>query len=71
MRQLTAILHPGEPEEGGYWATCLEVPGANGQGETKDECLASLAESVRLLLQIERENALQDDPAAEEISIAV
>jgi predicted RNase H-like HicB family nuclease len=70
MRQLTAILHPGEPNEGGYWATCLEVPGANGQGETKDECLASLAESVRLLLQIERENAFQD-PAAEEISIAV
>jgi predicted RNase H-like HicB family nuclease len=71
MRQLTAILHPGDPDEGGYWATCLELPGANGQGETKDECLASLAEAVRMLLVLERENALKGDPAAEEISIAV
>ena len=71
MRQFTAILHPGDPDEGGYWATCLELPGANGQGETKEECLASLSEAVRMLLVLERENALKDDPAAEEISIAV
>ena len=57
MRQLTAILHPGHPEEGGFWATCLELPGANGQGETKEECLASLAEAVRMLLALEREKA--------------
>jgi len=57
MRQLTAILHPGDLEEGGFWATCLELPGANGQGETKEECLASLAEAVRMLLALEREKA--------------
>jgi predicted RNase H-like HicB family nuclease len=50
MQQLTAILHPGDSDEGGYWATCLELPGANGQGETKEECLASLADAVRMLL---------------------
>jgi predicted RNase H-like HicB family nuclease len=71
MRHLTAIVHPGEPDEGGFWATCLEVPGANGQGATKEECLASLAEAVRLLLEIEREHALGSDPDAEEVSIAV
>jgi predicted RNase H-like HicB family nuclease len=71
MRQLTAILHLGDPDEGGYWATCLELPGANGQGETKEECLASLADAVRMLLVLERETALKGDPAAEEISIAV
>ena len=71
MRQFTAILHVGEPDEGGFWATCLEVPGANGQGETKEECLASLAEAVKLLLEIERENALAGDPSAEEIKIVV
>ena len=32
----------GEPDEGGFWATCLEVSGANGQGETRQECLANL-----------------------------
>ena len=61
MRQVTAILHPGDPDEGGYWATCLEVPGANGQGETKEECLSSLAKAVRMLLALERENALSVD----------
>ena len=71
MRNFTAILHPGEPEEGGFWATCLEVPGANGQGETREECLENLAAAVRLLLDCEREEALKADPAAEEISIAV
>ena len=71
MRQVTAILHPGDPDEGGYWATCLEAPGANGQGETKEECLSSLAEAVRMLLALERENALKSDPSAEEVSLAV
>lgn len=71
MTKLTAIVHPGEPTEGGYWATCLEVPGANGQGETKGECLADLSAAVRLLLETEREQQLKDDPAAEEITIAV
>ena len=71
MRQVTAILHSGDPDEGGYWATCLEAPGANGQGETKEECLSSLAKAVRMLLALERENALKSDPSAEEVSLAV
>ena len=58
MRRLTAIIHQGEANEGGFWATCLEVPGANGQGETKDECLANLAQAVHLLLETEREEAV-------------
>jgi hypothetical protein len=45
MKKFTAILHRGEPGEGGFWATCLEVPGANGQGETREECLANLKEA--------------------------
>ena len=49
----------------------MEVPGANGQGETKEECLANLSESVKLLLELEREQALGSDPTAEEITIAV
>jgi len=50
MKTLTAIVHRGEPDEGGFWATCLEVPGANGQGETKQECLANLKQAIQLLL---------------------
>ena len=52
MKKFTAILHRGEPDEAGFWATCVEVPGANGQGETREECLASLGAAVRELLEL-------------------
>jgi predicted RNase H-like HicB family nuclease len=65
MKQFTAIFHRGEPEEGGFWATCLEVPGANGQGETKEECLRNLTEAIQLMLENEREEAFRLDPRAE------
>ena len=65
MKRFTAIVHRGEAEEGGFWATCLEVPGANGQGETKEECLRNLTEAIQLMLENEREEAFQLDPAAE------
>lgn len=64
MNNLSAILHRGEPDEGGFWATCLEVPGANGQGETREECLKNLADAVKLILEVNEEEALRDDPSA-------
>jgi len=64
MRTLTAILHNGEPDEGGFWATCLEVPGANGQGDTKEQCHENLAEAVKLLLELNEEEAMREDPQA-------
>jgi len=33
--EFTAIIEAAP--EGGYWAICSEVPGANGQGETIEE----------------------------------
>ena len=71
MQQLTAILHRGEPDEGGFWATCLEVPGANGQGETQGECLRDLSAAVRLVLELNEEEALRDDPSAVKLALAV
>ena len=65
MKKLTAIVHHGEPDEGGFWATCLEVPGANGQGETREECLADLKNAIQLLLETERAEVLRLDPQAE------
>lgn len=54
MKKFTAIVHQGEPDEGGFWATCLEVPGANGQGETKEECLGTLKDARRRLRSVLR-----------------
>ena len=71
MKKFTAIVHRGEPDEGGFWATCLEVPGANGQGETRDDCLKNLADAVRLMLETEREEVLRLDPNAETAELLV
>ena len=65
MKKMTAIVHRGGPDEGGFWATCLEVPGANGQGETREECLTDLKKAVELLLETEREEVFRLDPRAE------
>ena len=55
--EFTAIIEPAA--EGGYWAYCPEVPGANGQGETLDEVRRDLAEAIKLMLELQRESALQ------------
>jgi predicted RNase H-like HicB family nuclease len=52
--KLTAQVH-----RDGEWfvAFCPEVPEANGQGRTAEECLQSLREAVLLLLEDRREDA--------------
>ena len=51
-------------EKDGAWfvSYCPEVPGANGQGKTKDECLADLKKAVQLILQDRREDAWRGLP---------
>ena len=48
-------------EQDGPWcvAYCAEVPGANGQGRTRDECLANLREAIALILEHRREESLR------------
>jgi len=47
--RFTAIIE--EAPEGGYWAICPEVPGANGQGGTIIEAKKSLRDAIRLLFE--------------------
>jgi predicted RNase H-like HicB family nuclease len=58
--EFTAIV-----ERDGQWfiACCPEVAGANGQGKTKKECLASLRDAIELILEDRREDALRGLPA--------
>ena len=46
--EFTAII-----ERDGEWfiAYCPEIPGANGQGKTLQECRQSLAEAIALILE--------------------
>ena len=43
-----------------YIGYCPEVPGANGQGKTEDECRQSVLEAVELILQCRLEETLKD-----------
>jgi predicted RNase H-like HicB family nuclease len=54
--EFTAII---EPDGDWYVAYCAEIPGANGQGRTKDEARASLADAIALILEDRREDALR------------
>lgn len=61
-------------EQDGEWvvAFCPEVPGANGQGRTKDEARHSLAEAITLVLEDRREDGLRGvPPDAERETITV
>lgn len=49
-----------------YVAYCPEIPGANGQGRTKEEAKASLAEAIALILQDRREEGLRGVPSTAE-----
>lgn len=57
--EFTAII-----ERDGEWhvAYCLEDPGANGQGKSKDEALESLADAIALILEDRREDGLRGVP---------
>ena len=52
-------------ERDGEWyvAYCPEIPGANGQGRTKEEARQNLAEAIALILEVWREESLRGLPA--------
>ena len=58
--EFTAVI---EHEGDWYIAYCAEVPGANGQGRTREECLRNLADAIALVLEQRREDSLRGLPA--------
>jgi predicted RNase H-like HicB family nuclease len=57
-RSFTAVYQPAA--EGGYIAFVEELPGANSQGETIEEARENLREAVELIIDANRELAMQD-----------
>ena len=66
--EFTAVI-----ERDNEWiiAYCPEIPGANGQGKTRDEALASLRDAISLILEDRREDGLRAVPAEAERQIVV
>ena len=57
--EFTAVV-----EQEGQWfiAYCPEIPGANGQGTTKEECLNNLSDAIKLILEDRRSDGLKSVP---------
>lgn len=58
--EFTAII---ERDDEWYIAYCPEVPGANGQGRTLEECRESLMDAIALILEDRRQDGLRGVPA--------
>jgi len=58
--EFTAIIEPAP--EGGYWAICPEISGANGQGDTIKEAKDNLRQAIKLILEDRREDILRGLP---------
>ncbi len=57
--EFTAII---EKDGDWYISYCPEVAGANGQGKTIEECKASLASAISLILEDRREDVMRGVP---------
>jgi predicted RNase H-like HicB family nuclease len=64
--EFTAVF---ERDEQWHIAYCPEIPGANGQGKTKEEARASLADAIALILEDRRQDALRGIPPEAELEI--
>jgi len=58
--EFTAVIETAP--EGGYWAICPEIPGANGQGETINEAKDNLRQAIELILKDRRDDILRGLP---------
>lgn len=58
--EFTAIIE--KAPEGGYWAICPEIPGANGQGETIEETKDNLRQAIEFILEDRKEDVLRGLP---------
>ena len=66
--EFTAVI---ERDDEWIIAYCPEIPGANGQGKTRDESLASLRDAISLILEDRREDGLRAVPEEAEREIVV
>ena len=57
--EFTAVF---EKEGDWYIGYCPEIPGANGQGRSIEDCRESLAQAISLILEDRREDGLKGVP---------
>ncbi len=69
VNEFTAVI---EKDGDLFIAFCPEIPGANGQGKSREEARQSLADAIALILEDRREDGLRGVPAdAERTTVIV
>jgi predicted RNase H-like HicB family nuclease len=66
--EFTAVVERDGPW---YVAYCAEVPGANGQGKSREECIANLRAAIELILEHRREDSLRALPPDAERELVI
>jgi len=66
--EFTAVVERDGPW---YVSYCAEVPGANGQGRTREECLQNLREAIAPILEHRREDSLRALPPDAERELVI
>ena len=72
MKGTVTVLIEACPE-GGYWASCPEFPGANGQGETIEDTKQNMKEAIQLLLEdrlLDFQRGLPEGAILEELEVS-
>ncbi len=64
----TVIVHPADPDEGGFWAEVPTLPGCNTQGETYAETIAHARQAIegylRMLVKLNEPIPTEKQPKA-------
>lgn len=50
----TVVVHPGEKDEGGYWAEVPALQGCNTQGDTYQDTIENAKDAIRVYLEMLR-----------------
>jgi predicted RNase H-like HicB family nuclease len=46
------VIHPADPDEGGFWAEVPALPGCNSQGETYEQTIVNIKQAIEGYLRM-------------------
>jgi predicted RNase H-like HicB family nuclease len=71
-RTYSVVVHPGEADEGGFWAEIPALKGCNTQGETYAETIANARRAIegylRMLVKLGRPIPVEKQPVSKTVA---
>jgi predicted RNase H-like HicB family nuclease len=69
VENYATVIH--EDPEGGYWAEVLALPGCYSQGETVEELMENVKETIAGVLEVMRKRGKRLEPNIRILDVAV